>query len=231
MLSSKSLFALALVSAVLQASPALAHDSHDDHHDHDSKSCSTEVVKSKTGPANYHALYNNISSTLVTIQDFNLRTNDGQTIHVKSNPVEIDLQDLNGTGKGFVIDLTQVTFPNNAPTVDVVEVRAQIVDQSHARAVISATGDCPLSVPKTIDFYTTAPVTVIQGQSYRVGVTYSPLNSIEVTVETTTLKKKCSAYHKSCKQKVDSTPSTKQICRLENRRQLINKFLRPQDEF
>src|SRR5688500_6035604 len=99
----KSVLGIALALAAFQAS---AHGNEKDHkrdHKDRKKVCSTSQSTTTSAPANYHALYASIESTIVTIKDVYLRTADGQAIKIPGAAREVDLQDLNGLGKGILI--------------------------------------------------------------------------------------------------------------------------------
>jgi hypothetical protein len=203
------------------------------------KNCSTSKEVSVSAPLNYHATYAAIQSTFVTIKDVTLRLADGKTVKVPGTEREIDLQDLSGFGKGIVISLNGVNFPEGAPTASVVEIQVPIVNENSARLVSSDNSTCKLHVPHSIVLYTSAPVTVIAGQDYRIGVDFTALDDIQLKSINTVTTKKCCEHKKNSwrsdkSEKVCETTSSTQSenkCKLANRRHLINKLVRPADEF
>ncbi len=201
-----------------------------------------------TGPSMYHTVYGSIEDTIVKIQNFRLRTSDGQVINVPSVAQEVDLQDLQGLTKGLKINLAGITFPGNAATADIVEIEVDVVG-SNARAISSDNSSCKLGTPKLLNFYTVAPVTVIAGETYLVKVNFTPLNSIQIDIVTKN-KCKCDGNHTRTGHqhtaKNSSGPgshdddssddncdveTTIQKCELVNRRQAVTQIIRPIDEF
>ena len=196
------------------------------------------------GPANYHTVYSNIEDTIVTLRNFRLRTADGKVIVVPTDAVEVDLQDLMGLTKGLKINLSGITFPGGAATADIVEIETDVVGS--ARTVSADNSACELTTPKLLNFYTSAAVTMIAGETYLVKVNFSPLNSIQIDV-VPKQNRDCDS-HSGSKQNTakqhsdgdlhddDSTDSCNaevaiQKCELVNRRQPVSQIIRPIDEF
>lgn len=192
------------------------------------------------GPSGYHTVYANIQDTIVTLKNFRIRTTDGNVVTVTTAPFDVDLQDLQGIGKGLPLNLTGVTFPGGAATLDVAEIESDVVGND-AHTVSSDNSSCDLATPKKMNFYTAAPITVIAGEQYLVKVQFSPLASIQIDL---VKKKDCGCKNPHHNHKVLSTAKnyghnddrdcdevTVQRCELVNRRQLTNDIIRPIDEF
>lgn len=189
---------------------------------------------SVTGPKNYHMVYANIEDTIVTLQNFRLRSEDGQVVSIKTAPIEVDLQELQAVGDGLPLNLTGVTLPDNAPTMPVAEVEMDIVGKD-ARIVSKDNSACELATPKKLNLYTQAPITVIAGEQYLVKVVFTPLNAIQLDM----IKKKhhgrdCDRRdhkHYGRHDRHDSDNDESELrCELTNRRHLVNDIIRPIDE-
>jgi hypothetical protein len=136
--------------------------------------------KTSSGPSDYHNRYSQIQHTNVSIKDFEIRTEDGQIIHVATDITPTDFQALAGFAQGLNLDLTQAEFPNGASTIQVAEIQVQVIDPSHANIQSSDGTSCTLSsIPTTLNLYTTQPIT-LGHDAYHVKVAYSPLNSIQL---------------------------------------------------
>lgn len=205
------------------------------------KVCSSDRSATVASPLNYHALYADVEHTYVTIKDVYLRTADGKVVRVPGDEREIDLQDLQGLGKGFNISLAGVQLPDNAASTNVVEIEVPLLRQN-ARLEIANQDDCDLKIPHKLNLYAgTAPFSVIAGQPYRVGVTFSAIDDVQINdVTTTTVKTCCDHEFRGCRAKhrhtssdceSDTSTSVERECRIANRRHLMNKLVRPQDEF
>ncbi len=206
-----------------------------------STDAASQNTSGATGPAIYHTVYSNIEDTIVKIKNFRLRTSDGQVINVPSAAVEVDLQDLQGLTKGLKIDLAGIVFPASAATADIVEIEVDVVGDT-ARAISADNSSCKLGTPKLLNFYTSAPVTVIAGEIYLVKVNFTPLNSIQIDIVT---KNNCkcndsthnhssgqhTAKHDDNSDDECESESTIQKCDLVNRRQAVTQIIRPIDEF
>ncbi|MGE4133969.1 MAG: hypothetical protein AB7F86_20195 [Bdellovibrionales bacterium] len=202
---------------------------------------------SASGPAAYHSVYSDIEDTIVTLQNYRLRLNDGSVISIPTAPTEVDLQDLVGIGKGLVLDLAGVTFPGGAITTEIVEVEVDVVG-TNARIVSSDNTTCALKTPKRLNLYTLAPMTVIAGESYLIKVAYSALNSIQIDIlggSTSTKVSQSGKKHRhsrghtdqDCDSDSDSNDDDKnppttgsRTCELVNQRQPIQEIVRPIDE-
>jgi hypothetical protein len=210
-----------------------------------SSQSTTALGPEVTGPSDYHTTYSNILDTIVVLRNFRIRTTDGQVISINTDPMELDLQDLQGVGKGLPLNLTGVTYPDGAETVDVAEIESDIVGED-ARTISSNNAVCPLKTPSKLNFYTSAPITVIAGEQYFVKVNFSPLNSIQIDLVT---EKKCgcegeherhrNSGHNGSKNHnrghyrdddCDESTATVKRCELVNRRQPITDIIRPVDE-
>jgi len=160
------------------------------------------ISEVRAGPADYHKVYGNISQTTVTIEDFFLRTNDGNVIKVPTNIMTIDLQNLNGFTKGLVIDLRRVNFPRGVTELDVVEIETRVVAVKGREPFILWNraggtpydgGKCMLKVPKFLNFYkpfgANDAVFKMVKDVYHVKVDYSALNAIQLDIVTQKIQK------------------------------------------
>ncbi|NJL25825.1 MAG: hypothetical protein HC902_12050 [Calothrix sp. SM1_5_4] len=128
---------------------------------HSHQRCQTSVIsKTVAGPADYHSVYSKIQNTRMSIQGYDLRLNDGQVLHIDTDVQEIDLQALQGLGRGLIIDLTNVEFPGGATSIDVVEIETNVVKKNGAQAISVDGSTCDLSVPRRLNFYTSAAVSM-----------------------------------------------------------------------
>lgn len=176
----------------------------------------------RTGVANYHVEYSKISKTLVTLQDFKLRLNDGTIFRVPTAPVQYDLQDLQGLLKGIRLQLGNVVFPLRAPTIDVVEIEMNIV-----RCIGSAVGVCKISTAKTLHLYTGGPIQ-LGHEDYLIKVGFDTLNGIQMDNVTKTVQKlSCTFNHmnldshrssEECRPLGKPVRKTVRACSLANRR-------------
>ena len=218
--------------------------------------CHSEVVStSVAGPANYHQVYAAIQNASITIQDFTLRLEDGTVIPVNTNPTTINLLDLSAFGKGLLLDLTQVTFPGGANTIQVAEIDVNLLSSPSADLISSDNSHCALGIPKSLQFYTNAAIT-FGHDAYHVKVPVAALNAIQINEITTVTQQICcsnghSCHHEhgdrdddhdgdhdggkegwqasfdshkhgpTCAPQGEPTPSTKQRCKLVNRRYVI----------
>ncbi len=191
---------------------------------HHGSSCRTEVVsRTSAGPADYHALYASITATNVTIQDFRLKTNDGQVIEITTAPTVINLQNLTAFGQGLQIDTTNIQLPDGSTTIDLVEIETRIVNPRSA-VITTSDEDCDLRVPQRLVFYTAAPI-ALGNEQYIVKVPFSPLASIQIDDVTTITRQ----VGKRCSQQ--PTSETERFCSLANKRQAISNIVRRVDEF
>jgi len=212
------------------------HDQDDDHdgdHDDDDHnggmSCQTDILSTQSaGPANYHPSYAGIQSTKITIQNFQLRGEDGSTVSITTPPMPIDLQALSGTGQGIALSTIGVTLPSN---FQLAEIQSDIVSPADASVSPVDGAACALKTPSKINFYTAAPIP-LSNDSFLVKVQFSPLNSVQIDVNTITSQNVCCA--KECHNRYSShssctttplPPQTTVSCELENRRQLITSIL------
>ncbi len=204
----------------------------------------TKVISEyRSGPANYHQVYGNIINTVVTIEDFWLRTNDGQVIKVMTDYMTIDLQDLVKYGRGLLIDTRKVNFPRGVSEIDVVEIETKVASVRKAYYNSADGTQCTLKVPKYLNFYTLAPIRMGKAEYLvKIGkvvngveVGFSPLESIQIDVTTRkTQKYECCigwfGFGRSCEPIGRPKTTTKLTCELANRRQPILRIIRRIDE-
>jgi hypothetical protein len=229
-------FLLAAMATFGAANAALAYNGHEgDGGGWGRQRCSTEVVSASTaGPVNYHPTYAAIQNTLITIQNFTLRLEDGTTLSVPTSPLAIDLQALSGAGQGIPLNLVNVTLPAGAQLAEIV---AQIVPPATGNAELVSTGGatCALKTPKTLNLVTAAPYT-LSNDSFLIKVSFSPLDSIEIWTTTTVTQEVCSGGHgnwgdgscNSTNAATTSAPATTtspEQCSLVDRRQAIAQIL------
>lgn len=243
--------ALALTGAYSNLVFAHGFDKHhqkDDHHKTKTV-CTTEVVsKSKAGPAAYHQTYGDIQHSNVTIQNFYLRTEDGQVVKVATDPMTVDLQDLKGFTKGLVLHLAQVDFPDGANEIHVAEIETELVKGS-GEAVSADGSHCQFtSAPHFLNFYTAEGLT-LGHDDYHVKIDYSALNALQLNVLTTVTQTKCCVSGSSCGHSIGwgfgknggknskssctvNEPQSKAEaqCRLVNRRHAILSIARAVDD-
>jgi hypothetical protein len=243
---------LGLIAVLHNHSSAHQIDSHHGPRDCDKpKNCqpsSSVVSVSVAGPNPYHSTYAAIENTRVTIQDFILRTEDGEVITVRTNPMTINMQDLKGFTKGLQLDLTQVGFPGGAAEIELAEIQTNVLEGASPNAAIS-TGNlvCPLAVPAKLVFYAEAPF-VLGHDAYHVKVDFKPINGIQINLVTTTTRTQCCHGHhgnayghdkddKDDKSKTTSSCSdgsqnqtTEKSCKLVNKRYAISLIPRAADD-
>jgi hypothetical protein len=222
----------------------------------DSSGSNNAVV---SGPAGYHTQYANIQHTNVTLQNFDIRTEEGDVIHVDTAPMTVDLQSLAGFAQGLNLDLTNVDFPGGAQTINVAEIQTNVVSGSNANIQSSDGTTCKLSsLPKTLNLYTAAAIP-LGHDLYHVKVSFTALNSIQLN-EITITKKVCtpitsshgtssanftSTHHsghdgdhddddhdkrKCCPNGTTNVESLTKECKIVNRRQLVPAIPRAADD-
>lgn len=190
------------------------------------------------GPKNYHQTYASIFNTVVVLQGYSVRTNDGQVIRVPSPRMTVDLQDLKDFKRGLLLDMRKVVRAGQF--VDVVEIQAHVVDCSNHylnfRDKNQQFGSqCKLRTPKTINLYTVSAPEPMGAFEYLVKVDFNPLNSIQLDlVKVFTAKKECwnpfgDFYQDICKELPEKVTRAKS-CELANRRQPILRIVRAIDE-
>lgn len=233
----------AVALSAMISSSAFAHGFSDDN---DHAKCETvQVSRSVSGPVDYHTTYAGISATNVTIQNFYLRTEEGQVIKVQSDPVEVNLQDLSGFAKGLQLHLSQVNFPDNADSINVAEIDVDVVKGS-SYMVSGDLNKCQFeNSPGRLIFYTDQAI-ALGHDDYHVKVNFTALNAIQLNVVTTVTQNKCcksschtswnwkSAWNahssdKNCTLGAEQT-STETKCRLVNRRHEVTSIVRAVDD-
>lgn len=130
------------------------------------------VSEVRAAPANYHQTYAAIINTVVSIDQYTLKTTDGKVIKVKADPNEptglatIDLQGLTGVKRGLEINLTKAELPGNVQIVDIVEIEARVTTARQPFVNFNnGTPQCKMAVPKRLIFYTkTAPAQMVKDQ-------------------------------------------------------------------
>lgn len=179
------------------------------------------------GPTNYHATYSAITQLPITLGDWYLRLSDGTTIYIPRSRQEIDMLKLTGLGRGLNLSTFGMTFPGNAQSTDVVEIRIVVPDGTNNRCVFTDSTLSPLRIwqaegvtkNKRVDFlannrkdllvlHAAVPITITSDQNYFVKVSLNPLRDVEL----------------------NATPAGLD-CRLGNRRFQIQTIIRPSDEF
>lgn len=188
--------ALALCFAF--SSQAMAHgfdiwNQHGHNHKNDPKpECRTiEVGKTISGPANYHETYGKISKTLITIQNYYLRTEEGDVLKIATAPQQVDLQALAAFSQGLRLDLSNAQFPGGATEIHLAEIEVDVVKSAGAQIQSTDGTSCELSyLPAKLNLYTAAPITLMR-DAYHVKVGYTALNSIQLKTVTTATKKEC----------------------------------------
>ncbi len=190
------------------------------------------------GPRNYHATYGSIFNTVVVIQGFRLRTNDGKVIYVRNPRMNVDLQDVKAFRRGILVDLRKVIPAGQF--VDVVEIQANTVDCSNHYVNFNTQNQqfgkqCKLRVPKSINFYTTTAPVQMGSFEYLVKVDFNPLNAIQLDLATITTHKQSCWYPFPDSPEVCSPAGRPQIsygkkCELINPRQPIMNIVRAIDE-
>lgn len=200
-------------------------------------------IQAAAGPSGYHNKYSSINHTYVQVKNFDIRTEEGQVIHINTNPVLVDLQDLSGFTKGLNLDLTNVDFPGGAQTINVAEIQVT-VDTSYQGNITSTDGTtCNLSkVPKTLNLYTANAIT-LGHDVYHVKVNFTALNAIQLDEITLTDKHNCfvkaplkASSHKHtelCRHEHDGEGcdgSVKRSCSIVNQRHSIPSIPRAIDD-
>jgi hypothetical protein len=209
------------------------------HHENHDRCQTVQVSRAVSGPANYHAVYGDVSETHVTIQNYYLRTEDGQVITVQSDPMEVNLQDLSGFSKGLALHLAQVNFPDNADQIQVAEIDVDVVKGS-GYMVSGDLNKCTFShTPRRLAFYTSQAIT-LGHDDYHVKVDFTALNALQLNVVTTITQKQCckSACHTGWRSAAskhqcidsDSQTTTKAKCALVNRRHALTAIVRAVDD-
>lgn len=221
-----------------QLNRAPAHSRGDDRdrhhrwdHDHDRddpKTCRNEVIsRTVAGPARYHTVYFGIQSTKVTIQNFQLRGEDGSVVQINTEPMAIDLQALGGPGQGLLVNTVGITLPEN---FQLAEIETEILASEEASVFPVNDASCDLKTPRKLNLYTADAFPMVN-DSYLVKVQFSPLDSIQIDVVTTTTQKTCCQVcsrqmwaDKSCE--VSTLPPViSTVCKLANRRLRIASIL------
>lgn len=212
-------------------------------HDHDDDD-DIRVTEMRAGPADYHKVYGSIANTVVTIEDFFLRTNDGNVYKVATDYMTVDLQDLSKFGRGLLIDTRKIkNWPRNQTELKVVEIETKIVSNIKGREAYILwgrggtqydNGKCMLRSPKFLNFYTqpSNPEGIpMEKDEYLVKVDFSPLNAIQIDIITQTKQKVNCDCDDDCK-KV-GRPQVKKImrCEIANRRNSINRVIPKRNEF
>lgn len=213
------------------ASAALAHGS-----GQGTNRCRTEVVSTTVaGPDRYHETYASIVKTNLTIQNFTIRTEDGKTVNVNTDPITVDMQTLNKIFQGLKVDLTNAEFPGGSETIAVAEIESLIV-QAPGELVFSGDANCALSIgSRKINFYTAAPITVGH-DAYNVKVNFTPLDSVQLNLVTKVKRTTCCAHSHDCRDrsrdKCVNSEQTSEVrtCRFVNRRQPITAIVRQVDD-
>lgn len=153
------------------------------------------ISQHSNGPAPYHPTYAMVANTTVMIQGYNLRTDDGYVIRVKTAPMRVDLQNLMGPKQGLALDLSKVKFPNGAPTANIVEIEAKIVDCSDNFILFNSQSPqfgktCPLVMPKSLILYApNAPFQVFNDPEWLIKVDFKAINGIQLDLVTTVTQK------------------------------------------
>lgn len=212
------------------------------------------VTPGAPGPANYHAFYDNVKQTTITIENFTLRTNDGKAIPVDTKgTVTIDLNDLRKLGKGIEIDTRNAQFPSGVTILDVVEVETTV---STSRAPfllftnpVDGKQQCSLTAaPKKLNFYTLPNANGGQGiqlvkgaddlDVYRMKIDYTALNAIQFDYITTTVQDgfPCDCMDEifgntNCSPSKPTTTEKVLKCEMVNRRLPIIDIVRKRDDF
>lgn len=180
---------------------SMAHGSDDDRDDSSKSSCQTETVsQTVSGPANYHSVYGNIVATNITIQNYHLRTEDGQVVDVNTDPMTVNLQDLKAFTKGLVLDLAQVNFPGGADQIQVAEIETDVVNSSSQAAGIVSNDNSTCNfarVPKHLNFYTSESI-ALKHDVYHVKIDFAALNGVQIDVVSTVTQNKCCTSSSSC---------------------------------
>jgi hypothetical protein len=139
-----------------------------------------QVVSEVRGaPANYHQTYSEIQNTVLSIEDFYLRTSDGKVIKVVTGPMNVDFQDLKALKRGLEIDTTKTAFPQNVPAVEVVEVETRVTSKGPAYINFVGGAQCKLTAPKLLNFFTKAPAQMGK-DIYLIKIDFSALNAIQL---------------------------------------------------
>lgn len=128
----------------------------------------------------YHDRYNRIARTLITVQDFDIRTESGEHIQINTKPMAIDLQLLAGFSQGLKLDLSAVKFPGGASEIGVAEIKTRIVSTNSARIEFAGEGKCALrDLPRYLVLYTAQPIPLSHAL-YNVKMSFSPLASLQI---------------------------------------------------
>lgn len=184
--------------------------------------CREQVVsRTQAGPANYHQTYANIRNTLVTLRDFDIRTEDGNVIHVDTNDMNVDLQQLAGFAQGLDLDLTNVSFPGGATEIRVAEIVTHVKGDGRIQSTDGTSCDLE-KLPRTLNLYTAAAIP-LGHDVYRVKVGFNALNAIQLDVVTLVTRTCC---HRGTKEQ----SSVEKTCKLVNKRQPITTIPRAVDD-
>jgi hypothetical protein len=199
------------------------------------------ISQTRSGAINYHATYGTIINTIVVIQGYRLRTNDGSIIPVRGDRIVVDLNDLTARKRGLPLDLSKVKFPGGGPTIDVVEIEANVVDCADHKLVFEPSNrqfgsTCALKAPKTLNLYSQQqPFQLFNAPDYLIKVGFEPLNAIQLDiVQTKSQKVSCwTAFENQkpvCRPSGHPVTRTAKQCELANRRLKLADVVRAADE-
>ena len=211
---------------------------------------STRVINDqRTGPENYHQVYGAIKNTVITIEDFFLRTNDGKVIKVVTDYMTIDLQDLKDYRRGLLIDTRKANFPRGVSEIDVVEIETKIVDVRPAYTNSADGSQCRLRTPKYLNLYTQPDVNYsvpgvqpapngimrMAKDEYLVKLFFSPLNAIQIDIikektQDVECGRTCLFDRERCRPVGRPRNKEFQRCELANSRHPISQLVRKVDE-
>lgn len=200
------------------------------------------ISQQVSGPAPYHPSYGSIKQTYITIQDFDLKLEDGGVIHIDTAPMKINLQDLigvkNGVSKGIPLDLRNVAFPRGATTIAVAEIETKILSGKGncAKAVQESGSSCCLTTPKRLNLYTLQEPKILFKDVFNIKLFFDPLAAIQIDK----VRKTYQRYEGGSWFEGDSSDHWKKkgrskyydcyYCSLVNQRHPITDIIRPIDE-
>lgn len=124
----------------------------------------------------YQNVYQDIINTVVTIDDFILRTDQGRKIKIETELMTVDLQSLSSNSQGLWLPIRGSNLPRKP--FYIVEIEAKISWWRPAYVNFANGGQCRLRVPESLYFYASQPIAV-EKDLYLVKAEFLPMDSIQ----------------------------------------------------